>query len=169
MKRHSKGIYHHVLQVVIVYHLLLLVVGASTVRFVWLVSQEGTAWQNTTGNIRSSRVCGYQNCVFSCLPRHWWLTRDVFRYNKCDKAFPITSRLESHKSRAHRDLLFWCRGEEGTSCCWKMFTRKDILKEHMKIGEQCFGVSWDKFSRSQKLKEGQVRIRTLTRGCEWTP
>ena len=83
---------------------------------------------------------------------------DVFACNKCDKAFPITSRLESHKTRAHTDLVFWCTEEEGTSGCGKMFTRKDILKKHMKVCGQCIGASWDKLSRSQKLKRARAEL-----------
>ena len=112
------------------------------------------------------QVCELQGCVYSSLTRNNMEEHKVeahkglnmFACSTCDKSFSIKNRLNTHKTRVHGTLKFWCRGEDGRSGCGKSFIRKDLLNKHMKVCGDCLGNSWDQLSHNQKLKRARAEL-----------
>ena len=116
-------------------------------------------------------VCGFQGCTFKCrsknmLNKHKLLCHKGERTYicvKCCKPFAKNKDLLQHKARMHRGLAFKCPGEEGSSGCGKSFKRKEDIKRHMKVCGNPPDKSWDKLSKTQKIRRARAELELSKR------
>ena len=116
-------------------------------------------------------VCGFQGCTFRCISKKVLNKHKLvchkgdrpFSCVKCYKPFAKNKDMLQHRARMHRDLAFKCPGVDGSSGCGKDFKRKEDIKRHMKVCGNPPDKSWDKLSKTQKIRRARAELELSKR------
>ena len=113
-----------------------------------------------------NKVCGFLGCGFSCpnwkdMMSHKQKAHTelkVFSCDKCDHVCLKNKGLLQHKAKFHKDKVFCCRGNDGSSGCGKKFKRSDHLSKHFKFCGIPLLKPWEQLSLAQKRRRAKAEL-----------